>query len=55
MEECSLEDAPEVFERGRKSTPPMDSEQIKGLNTKIGELTIERNFLSKKLTPWDLP
>ena len=49
-----LEGAPEVFERGRKSAPETDPEQIKELRVKIGELTIERDFLSKKLKPWGL-
>jgi len=46
--------APEVFERGYKSAPQSDPEQIKDLHAKIGELTVERDFLSKKLKPWGL-
>jgi len=49
-----LEGAPEVFERGRKSASETDPEQIKELHAKIGELTVERDFLSKKLKPWGL-
>ena len=49
-----LEGAPDVFERGRKSTPEVNPEQIKDLHAKIGELTVERDFLSKKLKPWGL-
>ena len=49
-----LDGAPEVFERGRKSVPENDPEQIKNLHAKIGELTVERDFLSKKLKPWGL-
>ena len=49
-----LEGAPEVFERGRKSAPETDPEQIKDLHARIGELTVERDFLSKKLKPWGL-
>jgi len=49
-----LDGAPEVFERGRKSAPEIDPERIKDLHAKIGELTVERDFLSKKLKPWGL-
>lgn len=49
-----LEGAPDVFERGRKSAPEVNPEQIKDLHAKIGELTVERDFLSKKLKPWGL-
>ena len=49
-----LDGAPEVFERGRKASPETDPEQIKDLHAKIGELTVERDFLSKKLKPWGL-
>jgi len=49
-----LEGAPEFFERGRKSVPENDPEQIKDLHAKIGKLTVERDFLSKKLKPWGL-
>jgi transposase-like protein len=46
-----LDGAPEVFERGYKSAPQTNTEQIKDLHAKIGELTVERDFLSKKLKP----
>ena len=49
-----LDGASEVFERGRKSEPGVDPEQLKELHAKIGELTVERDFLSKKLKPWGL-
>ena len=49
-----LEGASELFERGRRSEPVTDPEQIKDLHAKIGELTVERDFLSKKLGPWGL-
>lgn len=49
-----LDGAPEVFERGYKSAPQTNPEQIKDLHAKIGELTVERDFLSKKLKPWGL-
>lgn len=49
-----LDGAPEVFERGYKSAPQSDPEQIKNLHAKIGELIVERDFLSKKLKPWGL-
>ena len=45
-----LAGAPEVFAnksyRGRKSAPEVDPERIKDLHAKIGELTVERDFLS---------
>ena len=46
--------APDVFERGRKVNFGTDPEQIKDLHAKTGELTVERDFLSKKLKPWGL-
>lgn len=49
-----LAGAPEVFERGYKSAPQTDPEQIKDLHAKIGELTVGRDFLSKKLKPLGL-
>lgn len=47
-----LDGAPDLFERGRKPEAEMDPEQIKDLHAKIGELTVERDFLAKKLGPW---
>jgi len=48
-----LDGAPEVFARGHRSVPEVDPERIRDLHAKIGELTVERDFLSKKLAPWD--
>ncbi len=47
-----LEGAPDLFERGRKPESETGPEQIKDLHAKIGELTVERDFLAKKLGPW---
>jgi hypothetical protein len=53
-----LDRAPDVFASknsgGRKSVAEADPERIKDLHAKIGELTVERDFLSKKLKPWGL-
>lgn len=53
-----LDGAADVFASknsgGRKSAPEADPERIKDLHAKIGELTVERDFLSKKLKPWGL-
>jgi len=48
-----LDGAPEVFTRGKPSLPVTDPDKIRDLHAKIGELTVERDFLSKKLAPWD--
>ncbi len=42
-----------VFERGGtpKAAAP-DKEALKPLHAKIGELTVERDFLAEKLKPW---
>lgn len=48
-----LDGAPEVFMRGKASPPTVDPDKIRDLHAKIGELTVERDFLSKKLAPWD--
>jgi hypothetical protein len=32
--------------------PTLDKEVLKDLHAKIGELTVERDFLSGKLKPW---
>jgi transposase len=50
-----LEGAGEVFERasgGKPSTPPVD---IKALHAKIGELTLENDFLEAALGKAGLP
>jgi hypothetical protein len=45
-----LEGAPEVFQRGRgRGEPEGDAAQIKELHAKIGELTVERDFLEQGL------
>ena len=44
-----LDGASGVFERGGKRTPEIDAEQIKDLHAKIGELTVERDFLEQGL------
>ena len=48
-----LEGASGVFERGGAAKEPaLDKEALKDLHAKIGELTVERDFLSEKLKPW---
>lgn len=48
-----LEGAPGVFTRGGVAREPtLDKEALKDLHAKIGELTVERDFLSGKLKPW---
>jgi len=48
-----LEGASGVFERGGLvKEPTLDKEALKDLHAKIGELTVERDFLSEKLKPW---
>ena len=48
-----LDGASGVFERGgAPKTAPPDKETLKNLHAKIGELTVERDFLSEKLKPW---
>ncbi len=45
-----LEGAPEIFQRGRNSVDPeVDPARIKDLHAKIGELTVERDFLEQGL------
>ena len=44
-----LEGASGVFERGGKKAPEIDEEQMKELHAKIGELTMDRDFLSRAL------
>ena len=41
-----------VFERGSRKPPQVDSEQVKDLHTKIGELAVSKDFLARKLRPW---
>jgi transposase len=48
-----LENAPDIFERGSsKKEAAVDPGKIKNLHAKIGELTIERDFLADALKPW---
>ncbi len=48
-----LDGASGVFERsGTPKAAPPDKEALKTLHAKIGELTVERDFLSEKLKPW---
>ena len=48
-----LEGASGVFERGCAAKDPgLDKAALKDLHAKIGELTVERDFLSEKLKPW---
>lgn len=47
-----LEGASGVFERGGTKAPEIDTEQVKELHAKIGELAVANDFLSRKLKPW---
>lgn len=49
-----LENASDLFDRGAKrKAEQSDSEsQIKELHAKIGQLTMERDFLDQALKPW---
>ena len=48
-----LDGASGVFARGGAlKEPALDKEALKDLHAKIGELTVERDFLSEKLKPW---
>lgn len=45
-----LEGATDIFQRGRSHTEPeADAAQVKELHAKIGELTVERDFLERGL------
>ncbi len=44
-----VEGAAEVFLRGRTTAEPADAGRIKELHAKIGELTVERDFLEHGL------
>lgn len=44
-----VEGAAEVFQRGRTIAEPADAGRIKELHAKIGELTVERDFLEHGL------
>ena len=45
-----LQSAPELFEPDRKSSPPVPTVDVKTLHAKIGELTLENDFLEGALT-----
>jgi transposase len=45
-----LESAPDVFERQSKSVKAEPSTDVKTLHAKIGELTLEHDFLESALT-----
>lgn len=48
-----LEDTADIFDRGGKRPPPeFDEVRVKELHTKIGELAVASEFLSRKLKPW---
>jgi len=47
-----LENAESVFEQGGDRRKQDIAKNIKELHAKIGELTMERDFLSGKLEPW---
>ena len=47
-----LEGASGVFERGGRRKPEINEDQVRELHTKIGELTVANDFLSRKLKPW---
>ncbi|MSP21183.1 MAG: transposase, partial [Alphaproteobacteria bacterium] len=44
-----LEGAADIFQRGRRSEPEADAAQVRELHAKIGELTVERDFLERGL------
>ena len=44
-----VEGATGVFQRGRSTAEPADAGRIKELHAKIGELTVERDFLEHGL------
>ena len=47
-----LEGASDIFERGGKKKAEVDEETVRSLHTKIGELAVANDFLSRKLKPW---
>ena len=47
-----LEEGSAVFERRGSRTPTDSSVDSDALHRKIGELTMERDFLQEKLSPW---
>lgn len=47
-----LEEGSAVFERRGSRTPTDSTVDSDALHRKIGELTMERDFLQEKLSPW---
>ncbi len=45
-----LQAAPDVFDPGKKASSPTPSVDVKTLHAKIGELTLENDFLEGALT-----
>jgi transposase len=45
------QEAAQLFARGATKAPRVSDEQIKELHAKIGQLTIEKDFLKKGLEP----
>ena len=47
-----LDGAADIFERGGKKSPEVDEDTVRALHTKIGELAVANDFLSRRLKPW---
>ena len=48
-----LEGAAGIFERGdRSAVAEVDEDTVRDLHTKIGELAVANDFLTRKLKPW---
>jgi transposase len=47
-----LEGASDIFERGGKKKAEGNGETMRSLHTKIGELAVAWDFLSRNLKPW---
>jgi transposase len=47
-----LDDLADFFERGGKTAPVVDEDTVRSLHSKIGELAVANDFLSRKLKPW---
>lgn len=49
-----LSGASGIFERGKTQVKSTDEKavEVKELHAKIGQLTVENDFLSRKLKPW---
>ena len=46
------DDASAVFESGKSDRTKNVAPEVKDLHAKIGQLTMERDFLAEKLEPW---